>query len=116
MAILMREGARSRVPQYEVADQNSLYGAWLTALCSIDWAMILLVDRITSALDQQFVGRVDNFLILILIVELIEKESHRVDPSALLVVALDRGPLRILSVSGQQHRFLGSGVVVPPSQ
>jgi hypothetical protein len=59
----------------------------LTALCSIDWVMILLVDRITSALDQQFVGRIDNFRILMLIVKLNKKEPHSVDPSALLVVA-----------------------------
>src|SRR5215216_1123744 len=78
--------------------------------------MILLVDGISSTLDQQLVRRVDNLRILVLIVKLIEKEPHRVDPSAFLVVALDRGPPRILGVSGKQHRFLSSGVVVPTVQ
>jgi hypothetical protein len=60
--------------------------------------MILLVDGITSALHQQLVGRVHNLRVLVLIVKLIEKEPHRVDPSAFLVVALDRDPLRVLGI------------------
>src|SRR4029453_16616139 len=78
--------------------------------------MILLVDGITYALHQQLGGRVHNLRVLILIIKLIEKEPHGVDPSAFLVVALDRDPLRVLGVGGQQHRFLGFGVVVPAIQ
>src|SRR6188472_2619564 len=62
-----------------------------------------LVDRIASALDQQWVRRVNDLRILIVVVELVKEEAHRVDPSAFLVIALYCSPPRVVGVGGQQH-------------
>src|SRR3954462_10599106 len=75
-----------------------------------------VLDRVSAALHEQGVRGVDHRRILVLVLELVEEEPHRVDAGALLVVALDRGPLRVVGVRVLNHRFLGQGVVVPLSR
>jgi hypothetical protein len=55
----------------------------------------------------------DDLVVLALVRDAVEHVAHRLDPGALLVVALHDRPRRVRQVGEEEHRLLGLGVLSP---
>src|SRR4051812_18713272 len=78
-------------------------------------ALALLEDARRRAHDVR-VGTADQVDVLVLVVEPAQHVAHRLDPAALLVVALDDRPRRVGPVGVVEHRLLRLRVLAPEAE